>query len=352
MKKHNRRNVILAIAGVLCILGIFYFVIWKGEQIWRSASLKDAAENENTGEMDRLLWKDIKLNKKKYRYSRDFETYLIIGTDASGNEAADREEYIGNMADFLLLAVINRTDGTYAFLQLNRDTMTEVSLLDNEGRGRATAEIQLCTAHWYGGTPEESCENTVKAVSDMLGGISIEGYYAINMSEISRLNHAVGGVTVTIEDDFSNIDETLRKGETITLNDEQAMNFVRSRMGMENDDNTARMARQRQYLNALLEKVKEKTADDSEFALGLYDELSDVSDTNMSGGLISDLLIDMSEAESKGILSLQGETKLGKHLGDGLEHAEFYLDKSAIVNTMKLLYNIEENEKIKTERKN
>lgn len=68
--------------------------------------------------------------------------------------------------------------------------------------------------------------------------------------------------------------------------------------------------------------------------------------------MISDLLIDMSEAESKGILSLEGETKLGEHLGDGLEHAEFYLDKSAIVNTMKLLYNIEENEQIKTERKN
>lgn len=350
MKKHNRRNGILAIAGILCILGILYFAIRKGEQIWRSAPLRDTAENESTGEMDRLLWQDIKLNKKEYRYSRNFETYLVIGTDASGNEAADREAYVGNMADFLLLTVINRTDGAYAFLQLNRDTMTEVSLLDHEGKGHATAEIQLCTAHWYGGTPEESCENTVKAVSDMLGGISIDGYYAVNMSEISRLNHAVGGVTVTIEDDFSNIDETLKQGETITLNDEQAVHFVRSRMGMEDEENTARMVRQKQYLNAFLEKVQEKTADDPEFVLGLYDEMSDVSDTNMSGGLISDLLVDMHEAENKGILFMEGETRLGQHLGDGLEHAEFYLDKSAIVNTMKLLYNIEEKQETKTER--
>jgi len=344
MKKHSRRNGILAIAGVLCLFGIFYFGIWKGEQIWRSASQRDVVENENTGEIDRLLWRDIKLNKKKYRYSRNFETYLVIGTDTSGNEASDREAYIGNMADFLLLAVINRTDGTYAFLQLNRDTMTEIPLLDREGEGRATAKIQLCTAHWYGGTPQESCENTVKAVSDMLGGISIEGYYAINMDEISRLNHAVGGVAVTIKDDFSNIDETLKKGETITLNDEQAVNFVRSRMGMKDEENTTRMARQRQYLNALLDKVQEKTGEDPEFALELYDELADVSETNMSGGLISDLLVDMSKAENQGILFMEGETKLGKHLGDGLEHAEFYPDKSAIVSTMKLLYNIEEKE--------
>lgn len=327
--------------GVLCIL---YFLIGKGEQIWREASAESGAESGGTQEMEKLLWKDISLNGKKYRYSRDFETYLIIGTDDSGDEERDREEYVGNMADFLLLAVINRTDHTYAFLHLNRDTMTEVTLLDSEGEGTATAEIQLCTAHWYGGTPEESCENTVKAVSDMLGGISIEGYYSIHMSEIPRLNHAVGGVTVTVEDDFSNVDPSLEQGAAVTLSDEQAFTFVRGRMGMEDEENTSRMARQRQYLEGFFQKVQEKTAENSEFALGLYNELSETSVTNMSGGLISDLLVDMAGAENKGMLLTEGEAKLGTHLGDGLEHTEFYLDKNAIVNTMKKLYNIEENE--------
>lgn len=342
MKRHNRIKGILAAVSVLGGLCLFCFALGKGEQIWRETLSGKTTEDSSTQEMEKLLWKDISLNGKEYRYSRDYETYLIIGTDASGNEETGRERYVGNMADFLLLAVVNRTEGTYAFLHLNRDTMTEVTLLDTDGTGTATANIQLCTAHWYGGTQKESCENTVKAVSDMLGGILIDGYYSINMSEIPRLNHAVGGVTVTIENDFSKIDASLKMGETITLSDEQAFTFVRSRMGVEDEENTSRMARQRQYLEAFFEKVQEKTAENSEYALNLYDELSDVSVTNMSGGLISDLLVELNGAENKGILLTEGKTQLGTHLGDGLEHTEFYLDRNAIVSTMERLYNIEE----------
>ena len=34
--------------------------------------------------------------------------------------------------------------------------MTEVALIDHNGEGEATANIQLCTAHWYGGNREQS----------------------------------------------------------------------------------------------------------------------------------------------------------------------------------------------------
>lgn len=131
----------------------------------------ETQQSETTDELERLLWNKIKLNGKKYKYSTDYETYLFMGTDGSGKEDADRDEYIGNMADFLMLVIINRKEQTYAFLQLNRDTMTEINLIGRNGKGMATADMQLCTAHWYGGTPEESCENTVKAVSRMLGGV-------------------------------------------------------------------------------------------------------------------------------------------------------------------------------------
>lgn len=61
------------------------------------------------------------------------------------------EAYQGAMADFLMLVVFDEENKTYGAIQLNRDTMTEVSLIDKQGEGEATAEIQLCTAHWYGG---------------------------------------------------------------------------------------------------------------------------------------------------------------------------------------------------------
>lgn len=340
MSRKNQIKAVLAAAGVLLFLGIVYFLMQRGEQAWGA---EHAAEDTGQ-ELERLLWQDISLNGKDYRYSRDYETYLLIGTDGSGNEVDDREEYRGNMADFLLLAIVNRVEKSYAFLQLNRDTMTEITLLNQDGQGEATADMQLCTAHWYGGTPKESCENTRKAVEKLLGGIAVDGYYSINMKDIATLNHAVGGVTVTIESDFSRVDASMKKGETVTLSDEQACTFVRGRTGVDDGENTSRMERQRQYMEAFFEQLQKKAGEDSGFVLSLYETLSETSVTDMSGGLISDLLAAMDGAENGGILTPEGETRLGAHLGDGILHTEFYLDKNDIVSTIKTLYNIQEKE--------
>ena len=104
------------------------------------------------------------------------------------------------------------------------------------------------------------------------------------------------------------------------------------------------MERQRQYMEAFFEQVQKKAGEDAGFVLSLYEMLSETSVTDMSGGLISDLLSAMDGAENGGILTPEGETRLGAHLGDGILHTEFYLDKNDIVSTIKTLYNIEEKE--------
>lgn len=343
MKRQKKTVIIVALAVLVCVIaaGIWYFRKRQSEK----ASVTDGQaqtqqQSETTDELEKLLWNKIKLNGKKYKYSTDYETYLFMGTDGSGKENADRGEYVGNMADFLMLAIVNRKEKTYAFLQLNRDTMTEINLIGRDGKGMATAEMQLCTAHWYGGTPEESCENTVKAVSEMLGGIKINGYYAINMQDIGKLNHAIGGVTVTINSDFGDVDTTLKKGETVTLSDEQAYNFLRYRQGIDDGENTSRMKRHRQYMQAFMAKLKEKMQDNPSVGAEIYEQMSEVAVTDMSGGLLTDVLTDMQQATDRGIFELEGTTELGQHLDDGLEHMEFYLDKIAIVKTLKDLYNM------------
>ena len=67
--------------------------------------------------------------------------------------------------------------------------------------------------------------------------------------------------------------------------------------------------------------------------------MSEVAVTDMSGGVLTDILTDMQQATNRGTFELEGTTKLGQHLDDGLEHTEFYLDKMAIVKTLKDLYN-------------
>lgn len=338
----RRGKVILIAAGIVCVLGILYGGMRWVEKRWIAEQEANSEDKGDAKEWQKLVWGEISLYGKTYRYPRGYETYLIIGTDASGNEEGEGTEYQGNMADFLMLAVVNTKEGTYSFLQLNRDTITEVSLLDLDGTAVTTEEMQLCAAHWYGNTPEQSCENTVDAVQRLLGGMPISGYYALNMEEIGTLNQAVGGVEVTIEDDFSQADPSLKEGETVLLNDEQARTYVQGRMSVGDGENTSRMRRQKQYMQGFFGKLKEITKENPEFTINLYNDLVERATTNMSGELVSNLALELSDAEDKGIFSFEGTSETGQHLGDGIDHAEFYPEESSVVEVMKQLYELEE----------
>ncbi|WP_288683934.1 LCP family protein [uncultured Eubacterium sp.] len=283
----------------------------------------------------------IKLNGKKYEYYHDLENYLLIGTDATGNDK-DGEDYQGSMADFLMLVIVDKTDNTYSFLQFNRDTMTEIALIDHNGEGEATANIQLCTAHWYGGNKEQSCENTVKAVKKLLGGMQIDGYYEINMSEISKLNSMVDGVTVTLEDDFSKKYPKMKKGATINLNDEQAYAYVHDRYGVGDEENISRMKRQQQYMTGFFKKLQEKVKANPNYANEAFESLQDVATTDITIGKISNISNIFASGTDRGIFALAGKSKVGQALGDEMDHMEFYVNKEAMVSTMSELFGIVE----------
>jgi len=272
----------------------------------------------------------IDLNSLEYEVKDDLDCYLFIGTDHSGNEDATDETYRGTMGDFLLLAVLNNTKKTYGFVQFNRDTMTTVRMIDENGEGSASAQEQLCIAHWYGGSRQMSCRNMVTAVSDMLGGLKIDGYYSVGMDNIARLNSVIGGATVKIEDDFSSVDPTLVKGKTIKLNDEQAYNYLSARMDVGDGENESRMRRQRTYMEAVYNQVVDKVKTDKSFLQDVTDKLDDAVTTDMNGEDFAKFRDSFRDGESFGIVSPAGSTAVGSGLQDGLEHTEFYMDdKSA-----------------------
>lgn len=68
-------------------------------------------------------------------------------------------------------------------------------------------QLQLSLAHSMGLDQNMRAENTVDAVSTLRKGQKIDGYAMINMSAIQVVNDMVGGVTVTIEGDFSERDK-------------------------------------------------------------------------------------------------------------------------------------------------
>ena len=276
-----------------------------------------------------------------YGFDHRLETFLFIGTDASGNESGEGDQYRGAMADFLLLAVLDHTENTIGYLQIDRNTVTEVEQRDIEGNLEYIRELQICTAHWYGHSPEMSAENTVTAVKLLLGELDhIDGYYVVNMEDIGQINSAVGGVTITIEEDLTMVDPAFEKGKTVKLTDEQAERFVRARMGVGNEENASRMTRQQQYMDGLFKNVKVFAKDNPKYGNELWKKLRNIAVTDMNGNAFSRMANKMIQGEDKGIFRLTGETRLGTILQDGLKHEEFYPETDSIRDAMTKLFSL------------
>ena len=337
-KKKTMRAVIEIVIAVLVIIAV-YFII-RGMDRHDVRIRQAATENE----MQRV-WKEfqekpvsIKLHKKTWKFAHPVQTYLFIGTDKSGNEDAEGEEYHGSMADALMLVVVDEEEKAYGILQLNRDTITEVPMLLQDGSANASAQMQLCTAHWYGKDKAASCDNTVETVSKMLGGLPIDGYYALKMDAMPLLNHEVGGVTVTLEDDMTKLDPAMKKGATLTLTDRQAELLMQSRYAMDDDRNTQRMRRQQIFLKAFMKKIKKQNAGDVNATVKLYDRLRPYATTDIKMNDLTALLKDMQGYTDKGIITIDGTSKIGEKLHDGKKHWEFYMDEDSLETSMKQLY--------------
>lgn len=269
---------------------------------------------------------------------KNIKTYLFMGLDAQG-EAEKVEEYDGTgQCDTLQVLVLDETNHTYTSLPINRDTMTDVKSLDDDGTYLATTRMQISLAHATGDGMETSCENTVDAVSNLLYGQAIDGYASLNMDAIEVLNHLVGGVTVTIEDDFSKEDPTLTMGETVTLTDEQAMHYVRGRMDVGDGSNEGRMRRQSQYLSALKAKLTEKYQADSRFALDMYDALEPYMVTSLTRNDFIKLAASLIDAEEQEAPEIAGTNATGE-----MGFNEFTVDENSLADAViQLFYEREE----------
>ena len=262
-------------------------------------------------------------NGTAYARREDLETVLLLGVDKFEGETP--EGYINNQqADFLLLLVMDKENETCTPIQLNRDTMTQIQILGVTGEPAGTFTGQLALAHTYGSGEEDSCENTVLAVSNLLYGMEIDHYVSLTMDGVALLNDLVGGVTVEVLDDFSGIDDSLVQGETVTLKGQQALTYVRSRGGMEDSSNLHRMERQRQYLAALQQQLKAAVQQEDGFTLDALLQLNEYMVSDCTVDQLSDLGDSLAAYQVSDILTTPGEAQ------EGEEFMEFTVDEDAL----------------------
>lgn len=261
-------------------------------------------------------------NGETYVLKERVETLLLLGLDTY--DAEQVESYTNNkQADFLLLLVMDHDNDRCTAIHINRDTMAEMDVLGVAGDPVGTVTKQIALAHTYGNGREVSCRNTANAVSDMLG-VEIDHYVSVTMDAVPVFNDLVGGVTLQVLEDFSQIDPTLVQGQTVTLTGAQALTYVRSRYGMADPTNAQRMKRQKQYLEALYDASRRCMQADESFVSRAALTMADYLVSDCSGNKLETILSRFAEHRLEAIYTPDGRQVAGE------KHMEFYPDADSI----------------------
>lgn len=333
VKKSNTKKILVLVAVLLLCLGVIGAVsFWEAGQEKEAMSVQ--AEIDESARRRREGW--VNRDGVWYAPKENQETVLMIGLDKTEPIEAS-ESYNNNaQADFLLLAIFDETKETTTILHINRDTMAEIPVLGVNGQLAGTMTGQLALSHTYGSGLQDSCMNTVNAVSDFLYGIKINHYVAMTMGAVPYINDLVGGVPVTVLDDFSGIDDSLVEGETITLKGEQALHYVRNRADLEDSSNLNRMKRQQQYLTSMAKQV-EKLDDDFSVSTQQVATIAKYIISDCSIDTLSRMAEQFVDYPLQEMQDVQGEAVRGE------EFIEFYPDEEKLAEqVLELFYEVRE----------
>ena len=323
-REDNRKRVLLGILAVLLtaillFLGFRMFLMLDQYYGKVDTSGDDAYAYQNGGRPEYLV------DGKWYVQKKNVETYLLIGIDKYESAIMSDNGYRNNeQSDALFLLAVDRDNKTYSIIHINRDTMANIRMLDVKGNPYNSFEGQLALSHTYGSGREDSCENTVWSVSDYLYGLQIDHYASISMDAVAVLNDSIGGVTLTVSDDMTVIDETLKEGATVTLKGEQALIYIRSRQGLADSSNLARMGRQRQYVTAFLEQAKSVASENDGLISDMLLSISDYLVSDMTADELLSLADVLQSCSVSEIAAIEGEARMGE------KYMEFYADEAAL----------------------
>jgi LCP family protein required for cell wall assembly len=320
-KRRNRIPFVILSVVLLVVLGVVVALAMKG----KSAS-QPVGDNTEQNEDSVEKWQEgtVSYEGKHYLYNNDIKTYLLMGIDSDEPAKATANHIEGGQSDAMFLLVTNPKNKKISVISINRNTMTRVKTCYDTGADAGYKTMQLCVQHGYGDGMTLSCERAKDAVSYLFYNLPIHGYLSMRMGAIPAMNDAVGGVEVTVLQDISNTSRgvELKKGETITLDGNQAYAYLRTRDIQEFESATYRLQRQEQYIAAYMSKLSNLAGQDTSVALDIYESIEDYIVSSIDfASLVSE--VKDYEYSSENLYSVPGETKMGE------VYEEFYVDEDA-----------------------
>lgn len=310
---NKKRNTIIVLVITLLVMVILGIGIWKHQKTQATIANVEAVDDEDSD--------IVKYNGEKYKYNSDIRTVLFLGVDKSETVSLENQPGKGGQADTILLLVLNDNKKTAQILEISRDTMTDIDIYDMSGEKLATENAQIALQYAYGNSTKKSCQIMKNIVSNLLYGVPIRSHISLNVDGIEQIVDAIGGVEITVPEDYSKIDPAFTKGAKLTLDGKQAENYVRYRDHDVLGSNDSRMERQNQFMKTLLEQIQSGKIDKNSVYDLVMNSAGDYIDTDMTAEQLNKIA---EYTFDEDIIQLQGEMKSGK------EHDEFYLDNDKL----------------------
>lgn len=287
------------------------------------------ASQQGEGFERTIVYKD-----KTYHYNKKLLTFLVMGVYV---EDIERELYgtytdtpdkglLEGEADANFLCVLDPEERLIRIVSLNRNSMVDIDFYNEDGIYLVREQAQLALQHGFGQGKEQSSVLQMEAVQRLMMGIPIHGHVAVDMRVVEQMNHAVGGVEVTVLESLPKADPEFVKGKELRLTDNQAFWYVKYRDWQSYASADRRLQRDMQFLQGFLKASKEQMRDDWLFPYHLYRECDEHVYTNLSADRMMMLLMMVKDYDTENIqfCQLQGETKMGE------KYEEFYVDEEQL----------------------
>lgn len=334
--KKTKKVLLIILCVLLALLLLLTGTFFALREIGRHRLLKDntaASVPEELVDLVDEIGTEIIYNGQKYDRNENIVSILLMGVDKDSIQ--DNKNYGSNgQADVLIATTIDTKTGKICMIPLSRESMVEVDVYSLEGTKGKTEIQQICLAYAYGRTGEESCANVMRSAGRMLCGIEFDSYVAMDIEGIKALTKVVGGIEVVSIESFGEGTSAVKEGEKLLLTEKNVDQYIRSRKYDVNANNR-RMQRQKQFMNAFINKAGNMVVKDFKKLTAFYNAAKPytVSDLGLPEiTYLASCMLTTNIGNSIEYISIEGEMR------EGAEYTEFYPDVNSLFEAVLRAY--------------
>lgn len=272
---------------------------------------------------------------KNYRKKENVKTILFLGIDQESDVQYDvyinqTKGVISNIgrSDTILLFMADEEKQETKVLSISRETMTDVDVYDSTDEFLYSGKMPVTLQYTFGNTPARSLFLSKRTITKLLYNIRIDGAVSLTLDGIRDIVDRLGGIELTMPQDYSYIDARCTEGATVLLNGAEMEHFIRYRDTSVTGSNNERMERTSWLISAVFKELKAKGA------MTFLQQIIDSHPEYITSDCDAELLKKISTYPiSDEKYNVPGQVT------EGLMNDEFYVDEEALQDLIiELLY--------------